>query len=225
MSPIENALDAVDFRYILLDQYKKLGMNENDLAVVLMTEQLLRSGNSFVTPDLLSLKMTLKTSEIDDIVSSLIKRGFLAYETEGKNGMRTSLAPLKEKLYEAFQRNLAKQNSSLMSAERAEILASLYAYFEKRLNRPLSPIENDQIKTWLDDAYSDEEIRYALEDTLAHGKRTMKAVDKTLRSGRARNDISKEGYTTVSENWNQDIERTIEIAKARWVTDDDDGEE
>ena len=53
MSPLEKALDAVDFRYILLDQYQKLGLNENDLAVILVTEQLLRSGNDLVTPDLL----------------------------------------------------------------------------------------------------------------------------------------------------------------------------
>ena len=50
----------------------------------------------------------------------------------------------------------------------------------------------------------------------------MKSVDKTLRSGRAREDIAREGYTGVSETWNADIERTIEIAKARWISDDDD---
>ena len=82
------------------------------------------------------------------------------------------------------------------------------------------------IGTWLDDAYSEEEIRYALEDTIAKGKRTFKAVDKTLRTGRAREDIASEGYTGINENWDKNIDRTIEIAKARWIDDgdDDDGQ-
>ncbi len=216
---------GIDFVYVLLDHYHQFGLDEKDLAVVLMTDHLLRKGEHLITADLLSLKMGLPTSDIDKILSKLLKDGYLSYET-GEEGMVTSLSPLKEKLYQAFERTLAKDRQSLHSEQRASALARLYDQFEKRLNRVLSPVENELISSWLDAGYSEDEIRNSLEDAIASKKRSLKAIDRILRAGRARNDIAKEGYTGISPEWSQDIEHTIEIAKTRWIDEDedDDGE-
>ncbi len=211
---------GVDFSYILLDNYKQFGISETELSVIFMIDHLLRQGNEMVTADLLSLKMNLKTHEVDKVLSSLVRNEYLAYETTAE-GMRTSLSPLKEKLYKAFERSLAKDRQNLHSEQRASALKNLYAYFEKRLNRILSPLENDTMGKWLDSGYTEEEIRGALEDALSQRKRSFKSIEKILHSGRIRSDIAKEGYTGVAENWDQDIEKTIEIAKAKWIDDED----
>jgi len=211
---------GISFHYIILDYYHSLGITEQELAVLLMVEHCVRQGNDLVTADLLSLKMGLKTHEIDKILSELVKKEFLSYEPTDK-GMRTSLNPLKEKLYKAFERTLAQDRTNLLSEQRAAALERLYEYFEKRLNRILSPLENDTIGQWLDAGYNEDDIRNALEDALAQKKRSIKSVDKILRSGRIRSDIAQEGYSGVGTNWDQDIERTIEIAKAKWIEDED----
>ena len=115
---------------------------------------------------------------------------------------------------------MEKDRANLVSAEREEVLHRLFQYFEKRLNRTLSPLENDSISNWLDDAYNEEDIKNALEDALAKNKKSFKSIDKQLRIGRTKSDIDKEGYSGIGENWNQDIERTIEIAKTKWVDDE-----
>ena len=139
-------MDAVDFRYLLLENYKRLGIPEEKVITLLMVDHLLRGGNYFITGDLLSLKMGFKTAKCDELLASLMKEGYLSYETiEGK--MRTSLEPLKKKLYSQFQSDISRAKASLNSAEKSEKLARLYAYFEKRLNRTLSPLENDMIDT------------------------------------------------------------------------------
>ena len=97
----------------------------------------------------------------------------------------------------------------------------MYAYFQKRLNRTLSPLENDTISTWLDDAYSESQIKDALENSIVKGKKTIKSVDRELRSGRKRDDIAKEGYSGVNDYWDADIERTIELAKQKWKEDEE----
>jgi DNA replication protein len=199
MSATQDSIQAVDFRYILLDDYKKLGISEEELSVIMMVDHLLRRGNDLVTADLLSLKMNYKTAAIDAILVSLVKKGLLEYEVSADK----------------------KDRANLLSAERAETLNRLYAYFEKRMNRTLSPIELDTISSWLDDNYGETAIKDALEDALSAGKRTMKSIDKILRSGRAREDVAKEGYTAVNDKWSKDIEKTIEIAKTKWVDDDD----
>ena len=214
-------VSAIDFHYVLLDHYKALGIQEDELVVIFCIDHLLKQGNELVTADLLSLKMNYKGKELDAIIVSLVKKGFLEYDTSGKK-MRTSLKPLEERLIHEFERDIAKDKQRLFSAERSEALGNLYGYFEKRLAKALSPIEKDAIATWLDDNYTEQQIKDALEDGIAAGKKTIRALDKILRSQRAREDIEKEGYTAVDERWSKDIERTIEIAKTRWVKDDDD---
>ena len=223
MANIDLHAAGIDFVYVLLDHYHQFGLNENDLAVILMSDHLLRKGEHLITSDLLSIKMSIPAPDIDKILSKLVKNGFLAYET-GEEGMITSLSPLKEKLYQAFERTLAKDRSSLHSEERASALSRLYDYFEKWLNRDLSPVENELIGTWLDAGYGEEDIRHALEEALNSRKRSLKAVDKVLRTARAREDIAKEGYTGISPEWSEDIERTIEIAKTRWIDEDEEDE-
>ena len=220
MANIDLHGEGVDFSYILLDNYRSFGIDEKELAVLFMIDHLLRQGNSLVTSDLLALKMNLKSHEIDKILSELVRNEYLSYETDAF-GMRTSLSPLKEKLYKAFERTLAKDRQNLLSEQRASALKRLYEVFEKRLNRLLSPLETDLIGTWLDAGYTEEDIHNALEDALLQRKRSLKSIDKILRSGRIRSDIAREGYSGVNEQWDQDIERTIEIAKTKWIDDED----
>lgn len=211
---------GVDFRYILLENYKQFRLNENQLAVLLMIDHLLRQGNKLITADLLSLKMQLKTHEIDKILTFLLSEGYIAFETTPE-GMQTSLSPLKEKLYKAFELSIEKDRKNLHSEQRASALNRLYEHFEKRLNRILSPLENDTLDKWLDMGYTEQEIRDALEEALLQRKRSFKSIEKILLSGRIREDIAKEGYSGLGETWDKDIERTIEIAKAKWIDDED----
>ena len=71
---------AVDFHYLLLEQYKKLGISESDLIVLLMVDHLILQGNDLVTADLLSLKMNYKTKDIDNALASLLSRVFISYD-------------------------------------------------------------------------------------------------------------------------------------------------
>jgi DNA replication protein len=211
--------ESVDFRYLLLEYYKKLGLTENEVLVLLMVNHPLNQKNDWITADMLSLKTNLKTKELDRILSDLVKRGFLEYVLESA---RVSLEPISKTLWQLFALDVAKNNQNRLSAERAELLSEIYSYYEKKLGRTLSPFDKDQINQWLDDGYRVEQIRHALDDALAEGRKTMKSVGKRLRLARAGEDIDREGYTLVGDNWDQDIAKTMEIVKTKWV---DDGKE
>ena len=73
---------VISFRLALLDSYKKLGLNENETMVILLIDYLLGQGNSLITSDLLSLKMTLQPEEIDGILVELLNKKYLSYKTE-----------------------------------------------------------------------------------------------------------------------------------------------
>jgi len=210
-------MEALDFKYVLLEYYKKLRISENELALILMIDHLLEQKNSFVTPDLLSMKMSLSTKEIDKTFASLIERGFISLDTGKK--MKISLKPLKKKLYKEFQLTLAKEADEAMSEEKTTKLQNIYQVFEKELNSNLSPLEISLIGDWIEQGYSDELIINALKESLSKGKKSLKNVDKILLQWSARDDIEKVGTTSISKDWDKDLAKTMEIAKAKWIDD------
>lgn len=210
-------MEALDFRYLLLEYYRKLRLSENELAVILMIDHLLGQKNSLVTPDLLSLKMSLSPKELDTIFVNLIERNFLIFDTGKK--IKVSLKPLKKKLYEVFEESLAKEHETKISEEKTKVLQNIYQVFEKELNRPLSPLEFSLIGEWVDHGYSDKKIIEALRVALSKGKKTLRSVDKILLQWQARDDIEKSGSTAIKDDWDKDIEKTMEIIKTKWLDD------
>ena len=213
--------EAIDFRFLLLENYKKLQIRENELAVILMIDHLIGQGNPFINTDLLSLKMTLDRHSIDIAFATLLDRGLVAYVTRG-NKTITTLDPLKEKLFREFQMASTFEQESKVSKKVNDMLTNIYGEYEKLLERPLSQVEFSKIREWISYGYSDQLIIDALKEALSRGKKSLKSVDKILLSWAEREDIEKEGHTSIRDNWDKNLEETIRIAKTPWLDDFDD---
>lgn len=210
-------MEALDFRYLLLEYYKKLRISENELSVLLMIDHLLGQKNTFVTPDILCLKMNLSIKELDKIFVDLIEKGFLLFDTGKK--IKVSLKPLQKKLYEVFEKELAKENEINSNEEKSASLNNVYKTYEKELKRNLSPLEISIINDWIQKGYSETQVVDALKDALSKGKKTFKSIDKILIQYQTRDDIEKAGFSAMSDKWDKNIEKTMEIAKAKWIDD------
>lgn len=212
--------EALDFRYLLLENYKKMKISENELATILMIEHLINDGNSFITADLLSLKMSLDAKEIDKIIALLLTKGFMEYVTENGN-TKCTLSPLKERLYHEFQITL-NENTMNSEGDSKESFKNIYTEFEKTLARPLSPVEISKIREWISMGYEDEKIINALKESIAQGKKTLRNVDKILLMWSTREDREAEGHSPIGNGWDKNLEETIRIAKTPWIKKDDD---
>ena len=211
--------EAIDFRYLLLENYKKLKLSENELATILMIDHLIAQGNPFVTADLLSLKMTMDVKDIDKILASLLKNRMLEYVTTGKK-TATTLEPLKQKLFSEFHLYLTLEEEQKKKKEVTVELENIYSEFQKLLGRSLSPVEISRIREWVSYGFTDEQIINALKDALSKGRKLLNSVDKILLSYQVRDDVSTEGISTISKDWDKNLEETIRIAKTPWINDD-----
>ena len=211
--------EAIDFRFLLLENYKKLKISENELAIIFMIDHLVSQGNPFITADLLSLKMSLDIKEIDELIADLLTRGFVEYASVGGKTV-TSLNPLKEKLFSNFALTVSKEAENKKAKD--EMLTNIYQSFENELGRTLQPMEISTIREWVDLGYSDDLIINALKEALNQGKRSIKSVDKILLSWAKREEVESEGKTAIDDEWNKNLEETIRIAKTPWLDDDDD---
>ena len=209
--------DAIDYRYLLIEYYKKLRLSENELCFLLMIDQLLQQKNTLITPDLLSLKMNLDVREIDKIFVALIERGLLIFDNGKK--IKVSLKPLQKKLLETFQREMEVDSENNSNKEKAEAIESVKKAFEKEFKSNLSPLENSLIDDWISHGFTSEQIINAMKECLSKGKKTFRSIDKLLMQWQMRDDIEKTGATAVSDKWDKNIEETLKIAKANWIDD------
>ena len=213
--------EAIDFRFLLLENYKKLKLSEQELATILMIDHLIGQGNPLVTQDLLSLKMSMDVKSIDSVLALLLTKGYIAFITEGGKTV-TTLDPLKKILFREFQFSMTKEDDRRNKKEINEQLENIYETFDKLLGRPLSPVEISKIREWVERGFSDETIINALKEALSKGKKSLRSVDKILLSWEQREDIEKDGITTRSEEWDKNLEETIRIAKTSGLDEDDD---
>jgi len=209
--------DAIDYRYLLIEYYKKLKISENELAVILMIEHLLQQKNTLITPDLLSMKMNLDVREIDKIFVALIEKGFLIFDTGKK--IKVSIKPLQKKLLETFTKEMDADNDTVNNKEKANEIETVQKAFESELKTSLSPLEKSLINDWIDHGYTSDQIIDAMRECLSKGKKTFRSIDKLLLQWQTRDDIQKTGATAVSDKWDKNIEETLKIAKAKWIDD------
>lgn len=203
--------NAISFRYALLDSYKKLGLTEGETMVALMIDHLLEQGNSFITPDLLALRMNYSVEELDAILVELLKNGYLTYESKDDK-LRVSIKGLRYAVYKELRRTLAREEKENENEQSKNNLQTLLALFEDKLARPLSPLEKEVVASWLSSGYSNEEIKDALMDVLRENERSLKAVEHQMKKRRRSDDIAKEGVSAIDDNYNEDITKVLEEA-------------
>lgn len=216
--------EAVDFRYLLLENYKKMKFTETEVVVILMIDHLLSQGNPFITADLLSLKMSLDIKQIDECLASLLEKNVIEYITRGKKTI-TTLDPIKKRLYKEFRLTIADETIQEVSSKSSQKENdNIFIRFEKTFGRTLSPVEISKIREWISFGNSDEQIIEALKESLAKGNKTLRAVDKILLNWAKRDDIENEGHSFIDKTWDKNMEETIRIAKTPWLDNDDDDE-
>ena len=215
-------INQIDYRYLLVDTYKSLGLNENVLALLLVVDNILKETPQLVTGELLALKMNLDVKELDSILVSLVNRGFLEYSNlENSNTLVTSIAPTYKKLSENFIRDLITYSAIEDNDNRKKSISNIYGTFEKELGRSLSPVELEKVREWISQGIEESIIIDSLHECIAKNKRvTIRSIDKIIIKRLSSKDLKEEGYSAVNEKWKKELEDTIDIANTNWTDEE-----
>lgn len=216
---MNNLMDHIDLVAVLITRFKELGLNENELAVILLIHRLSLSNQTLITAEDLALKMTLSSKDIDKILVDLIQKKFVEYDnSSGK--LTTSIHPLKTRLLREFQKEILLAFDTDKVSQENATYESLYGHFEQAFRRNLTPLEINRLREWLRIGYLEEDILNALKEAQSRKSFTVGAIDKILLKRLTSKDVKKEGYSTVSEKWEKDIDETISIIQADWLDDE-----
>ncbi|MDQ0218954.1 DnaD domain protein [Peribacillus cavernae] len=163
----------------LFSNYKAMGLNEQEVMLLLQLQSFLEMGNAFPTPSQMAARMTFQESECLFMIQRLIQKGFIDIEEEYSNSIRHerySIDPLYEKMIDCFLKTLNQTESAQAAADND----SLYTIFEKEFGRPLSPFECETLAMWMEEDHHPDIIKAALRESVISGKLNFRYIDRIL---------------------------------------------
>ena len=164
----------------LFVHYVEMGLNEQELILLLHLQQFQKEGNAFPTFEQLSGRMSISTIECANILRKLIQRGYLEIIEElTVDQVRSeaySLVPFQQKVVDHF----LSTNKVQADVTKQEEESSLYSIFEQEFGRPLSPFECETLGMWMDDHDDSQLIKAALREAVVSGKLNFRYIDRIL---------------------------------------------
>ena len=189
----------------LLKNYKELNL-EMDEFIFLM--YLYNLGDKFLfDPNKFSNELGIDTTSIMNYIGILTDKGLIRVEVlkNDKNVMEevVSLAGFYDKLTCLTVGEVTKESDTVNS--------NIFELIEKEFGRTLNSSEYEIIKAWLDDNYSEELIKEALNEAVNNNVSSIRYMDKILYEW-AKKDIKNAEDVHMMKNKRRDNEeKDIEI--------------
>ncbi len=174
-----NSSSALNFSYLLLDFYKSLNIKENELAVILMIDHLLKQENDFITKDELVLKMNLSLKEIDDAMTSLYVKKYIEFIVENGKA-KTTIRPLKKILYKKFEQSIFNEEELKQKEDLVSLREEVFSLLEETFQRELSPIEIDRADEWIKANIDKDIIINSIKDAKRFNELSVNKIDRII---------------------------------------------
>ena len=166
---------------LILQQYKKLGLTEAELVLVLQITSQLQLGKAIPDIDEIAQAMGLENPQVYSLMHSLVEKKILAIKTvtdaNGRETNQYSFNNLYQKLITLHKQEQQTNQQFDLAKERAEIFQSI----EVEFGRALTPMELQSIDMWFtEDHYSPELIKLALREAVLNQVYNLKYIDRIL---------------------------------------------
>ncbi|MCK6257480.1 DnaD domain-containing protein [Fictibacillus sp. KIGAM418] len=194
---------TVSIPHVLFKQYRAIGLQDEECMLILHVHTFIESGNPFPTPEELSGRMSISAARCMALLRSFIQQGLLEIDhfEDGEKGMyyeAYSLNPLWEKLLSLLSNQEAEQDQQ----EKENDEENVYSIFEREFGRPLSPMECETLKIWIDqDRHSPALIISALKEAVISGKLNFRYIDRILFEWKKNNIQTPEQARTYGEKF------------------------
>lgn len=201
----------ISFPKILLLNYKKLNITEQELVIIIY----LLNVNDIFNPKKYSQELNIKMTDILESVSNLEEKGILKINTRKVNNITEE--------YIDFTNLYNKLAFIVIDDKEKEPSENLFDSFEKEFARPLSPVEYEFINGWKEIGYSEEIIKLALKEAVFNGVTNLRYIDKILYEWKKKGIKNKEDVENdkkIFMNKTKETEKH-ELIDYDWLNDDE----
>ena len=198
----------INFERLLTLNYKKIGLNDDEFVLLLITYELVQTGTKFVNPSDLALLCGFSTTKIDVVYSGLIARKLVSNEFSPSGVIYTSFDGIVKKLLSCLDDEVDQQEAKDKKEKVVE--EDVFKYMQSFFNRPLSPLEYDVIQSWKNKKHEFALIKAACEIAAQTNNKSIRYIDTIIFEENKKSEIGAEEYQKRQQE-------TIELSKVDWL--------
>ena len=154
---MKNNFRFLDFNALLLEYYKELNINNDELLVLLMANHLIEEGEITLTNELFEIKLNMSFADIDNAFNSLLTKKYITFETINDE-FCASLKNIKNLLFDLYKKDILNIDSFGNKNEKNDVRKELISSFEHYFERELTSSEIDYVYKWLENGIKQEMI-------------------------------------------------------------------
>ncbi|PTI61182.1 DNA replication protein DnaD [Staphylococcus warneri] len=210
----------VVIRRELLDHYSELGLDEQDLIILIKLIYASETSNKQPSIELLQKGSNMQPREVTAVIQNLIQRELLELnvnkDEEGRFTEYINLDPFYEKLSQL----LKKETMTTNVQSDKEKFKTLFQMIEQTFARPLSPYEIETLNQWIDvDQHDIDIIQAALDEANSQNKLSFKYMDRILLNWKKNNVKTIDDSKEIRKQFNQPkMKHTVKkVPKFDWL--------
>lgn len=154
-------VDCLNVERLLLLKGKQAGLTDNDIYILLLIYTFTKLNKQLITPSLLLNYSSLSNKDLDNVLDGLLKKKWI-YNQGGTIRLNKFIDRL------------------LVENKENEKDISLIEVFEEQFGRPLTPMELEIIKEWVNSGYEEDMILKALKEAVKSQVLTLRYIDGIL---------------------------------------------
>ena len=156
---------------VLFKNYKKLNITEEELVVLIY---IIDSGYKILyNPDNLVRDLDLDKFLVMQLISNLVDKKLISVVVEKNNSKKSEEYICLDLLYNKLFNAVFTESEEVMETD-------IFTKFQDEFGRPISPMEYEIIKGWLNDKFSEELITEALKEAVYNNVNNLRYIDKNL---------------------------------------------
>lgn len=156
---------------VLFTNYKKLNITLEELVILIY---FIDTGDKFLyNPDVIVNDLGLDKYLVMQLVSNLVDKKLISVVVQKNDKLKTEEYICLDLLYNRLF-------NSIIDKEDVSSSSDIFEKFQDEFGRPISPMEYEIIKGWIDDKFSEELITEALKEAVYNNVNNLRYIDKIL---------------------------------------------
>lgn len=192
----------------VLEIVKKLNLNLSEFLLLMYFWNF--SDSAFDVAEISSV-LCLDEGEVLNAFNALLGKKIITFDTfKDLNGKRTEVINL-DPFYTLI-------DASFLEEEKKQEETDIYSIFESEFGRPISSMEYEIIRAWIEKGFSEELILGALKEAVYNGVNNLRYIDKILY------EWQRKGFKTMKEVSNRNTSSNLDEQKLfdyNWLDDNE----
>lgn len=198
----------------LFNYYLRLGITSEELIILIFIID--KGDKTEYNPEEISNNLGMDKYKVMEDLNNLSEKKIISITVEKNKEGKTEEYITLDLLYSKLTNLLLDKKEESKTLDNTDI----FTIFESEFGRPISPMECQVIKGWIDDNFTHELIMEALKEAIYNGANSLRYIETVLYTWRKKGYKTKQDVINAKTKMRESKKEEKEVFYYDWLNDD-----